>query len=729
MLTGASTNASEAGDPELRTILDRVYELTRLWDQRKQPEYRLHARKFLNECRQVIHAKSIGVPPQQPRRELVQAARALQIVDSLLPEFDEDKYRADEDLVLCLLEAFHPPPGQRRTEHDIQRQLARSNIFKHRAFREAARGELFAAIWLMSVALRNATKALELASDDRYHGTQRHLQYLRFHAAVFAICLAELGGDISAAHTAWEEACAAAHHPLAPSDIFPGYIWDDRDLVGYEHLLEAQQSWLNRDFRGAASEYGYWLDAVRERHSARWRFRNVQARQHLASLLDCQWHGCGGCTACTQAALSLERTKSDRRLGGAARRAAAIGLALKTLSLPLAGDSEVLRELDELLPNDARYLPAPHEQGANDIDELPHYFTSLRAEAKRLHQQGLPEAVLGAFIQARMKELLMISLEYQEGMAAIQDPGRQLCVSESATLVDVAQSIVSALRSRPRKVSWRASNWEKVQDLIADFDSESSWQKRLEVYETALVLTGADFPTIARVVERGGDSEGHWHRAVVDTLADEQISVESQFPLDGGYAYLPSRYRGHAPADLTLRWKDQAKWIPAARVEGIYELQRVELWTEDWTKLSEHFESTSLEYKERLPQKPISKEIAAFANTDGGYIIFGVVDPGSPQSRVANPLSLKDAAKVLDAVESAAFNRVKPPVAVRFHRAYPKGDVVIICRIDASAMAPHRVDGKILMRIGSTATPISDEQWREMEAMRESSKRPSGGPA
>lgn len=95
-------------------------------------------------------------------------------------------------------------------------------------------------------------------------------------------------------------------------------------------------------------------------------------------------------------------------------------------------------------------------------------------------------------------------------------------------------------------------------------------------------------------------------------------------------------------------------------------------------------ESTTLEFKRKAtePEK-LAKEIAAFANTKGGFLLIGVDDDGSI-------VGVKSEKSEIDIVETACSFYIDPPVEPNIEIVNYKNMDVIVVFIEQSKNKPHK---------------------------------------
>jgi predicted HTH transcriptional regulator len=145
------------------------------------------------------------------------------------------------------------------------------------------------------------------------------------------------------------------------------------------------------------------------------------------------------------------------------------------------------------------------------------------------------------------------------------------------------------------------------------------------------------------------------------------------------------------------------------------------VWEGDWSQFEREPESQVLDFKEAKPAS-VAKHLAAFANSLGGWLVFGIYDPARRESgKVARNLELSECAEILDAVCEAGLRDVTPAIVPSaFFRGLPDGQMVLLCRIDRSLTGPHRVGGKIYSRIGTMSRPVADDEWDRLVGPRRS---------
>jgi len=120
-------------------------------------------------------------------------------------------------------------------------------------------------------------------------------------------------------------------------------------------------------------------------------------------------------------------------------------------------------------------------------------------------------------------------------------------------------------------------------------------------------------------------------------------------------------------------------------------------------------EGLRLDYKLDIP-KDLAKLVAAFANTQGGLIIFGVeadktankpVWPSAKGMAKTNGIDERITAICRDGI----YPPVRPQISPIIDNPNPAGTVLTVVRIDESPEAPHAVDGLVYERTGSQLKP------------------------
>ncbi len=108
----------------------------------------------------------------------------------------------------------------------------------------------------------------------------------------------------------------------------------------------------------------------------------------------------------------------------------------------------------------------------------------------------------------------------------------------------------------------------------------------------------------------------------------------------------------------------------------------------------------------RADPHALAKAIAAMGNTEGGYVLLGVEDDGTP-SGVGDA---KQADDLMIQVTQVAGSRISPPIACTVNKAEYQGALLLIVEVPGfSPQRPYQADGKFYRRYGSR----SDEATRD----------------
>lgn len=140
----------------------------------------------------------------------------------------------------------------------------------------------------------------------------------------------------------------------------------------------------------------------------------------------------------------------------------------------------------------------------------------------------------------------------------------------------------------------------------------------------------------------------------------------------------------------------------------------------DFLDLIEEGESLQIEFKRKFstPEK-IAREMIAFANTRGGYILFGVDD----DKQIVGVESEKSEAEL---VKDAALNYCEPPIEYEIDFLEVYGREVVIIGIPESDRKPHRLQdylneldvnkSVVLVRVNDKSIQASKEMIRILRA-------------
>ena len=136
--------------------------------------------------------------------------------------------------------------------------------------------------------------------------------------------------------------------------------------------------------------------------------------------------------------------------------------------------------------------------------------------------------------------------------------------------------------------------------------------------------------------------------------------------------------------------------------------------------LIEEGENIQCEFKRHFttPEK-IAKEMIAFANTKGGYILFGIDDDRT----IIGVESEKSEAEM---IEDAAENYCEPPIKYKLNYIAYKGKEIVAVTIPESMIKPHRLQdyktefdinkAVVMIRVNDKSLKASKEMVRIMKA-------------
>ncbi len=138
-------------------------------------------------------------------------------------------------------------------------------------------------------------------------------------------------------------------------------------------------------------------------------------------------------------------------------------------------------------------------------------------------------------------------------------------------------------------------------------------------------------------------------------------------------------------------------------------------------------ESTTTEFKRKFTTaEKISRELVAFANTKGGYLLVGVDDDGSI-------VGIDSEKSVIDEVSRASSFWVEPPLDITIDIIEIEYKDVIVVGIDESLEKPHRVltfdenntviERKAFIRQGENSV-VASKQMEQVLSSRNASSAP-----
>ena len=132
-------------------------------------------------------------------------------------------------------------------------------------------------------------------------------------------------------------------------------------------------------------------------------------------------------------------------------------------------------------------------------------------------------------------------------------------------------------------------------------------------------------------------------------------------------------------------------------------------------------ETLTLEFKRELPSKEgkleFLKDVAAFANAEGGDLIYGIEEKSGTALRI-HPIEVSSTDAEQRRVGQYLDGGVEPRITgIRFKEVSVKGGFVLMLRIPRSYDGPHRVihnndDGKFFLRSGTHISNMSYDQLK-----------------
>lgn len=130
-------------------------------------------------------------------------------------------------------------------------------------------------------------------------------------------------------------------------------------------------------------------------------------------------------------------------------------------------------------------------------------------------------------------------------------------------------------------------------------------------------------------------------------------------------------------------------------------------------------ESINCEYKRERPKDSLRylKTVVAFANGDGGKLIFGVDD----KTREVCGISEELISKEMDAITNAIVDGCSPQIRPRLEIQVVGSKTLIICTISPGAQTPYfiaskGIQGGVFIRVGSTTRVANIGEIQELTA-------------
>lgn len=129
-------------------------------------------------------------------------------------------------------------------------------------------------------------------------------------------------------------------------------------------------------------------------------------------------------------------------------------------------------------------------------------------------------------------------------------------------------------------------------------------------------------------------------------------------------------------------------------------------------------ESKNVEFKEMLPQNSenYTKTVVAYANTQGGILVFGVADKTREVVGIDDDVLFQ----IMDSIANAISDSCEPQIIPDIEPYTIEGKTVIIVTVSPGFMRPYylKYKGKekgAYIRVGATTRPASPEKIKELE--------------
>ncbi len=122
-------------------------------------------------------------------------------------------------------------------------------------------------------------------------------------------------------------------------------------------------------------------------------------------------------------------------------------------------------------------------------------------------------------------------------------------------------------------------------------------------------------------------------------------------------------------------------------------------------------------------KQSIFKELVAFANSEGGWLVLGLKETDDHPKRVAGISSISDCHELVSRFDRAAQDWIDPPLPSLTCRGIQIGNIqnkgVIVFRVPRSSVAPHRLYKKgrsqeAYKRIGDESKPMKMREIRDL---------------
>lgn len=120
-------------------------------------------------------------------------------------------------------------------------------------------------------------------------------------------------------------------------------------------------------------------------------------------------------------------------------------------------------------------------------------------------------------------------------------------------------------------------------------------------------------------------------------------------------------------------------------------------------------ESLTLEYKREVGNnKDLAKDISTFANTEGGYILYGI----KAEDKVPTAIAWIIGVGIEERIQNVTMTAIQPAVTgVRIYRIpnpLKNSEAIYIAEVSKSGEAPHMANNRYFRRRGSSSVPMDD---------------------
>lgn len=120
-------------------------------------------------------------------------------------------------------------------------------------------------------------------------------------------------------------------------------------------------------------------------------------------------------------------------------------------------------------------------------------------------------------------------------------------------------------------------------------------------------------------------------------------------------------------------------------------------------------EGLTLEYKRQVSSnKEIAKDISAFANTDGGTIVYGVLDRDKTPTSIVWVTSTGVEEQIQNVVATAIHPIVEDIKILRLPNPQNNSEAIYVIKVPKSLEAPHMANNRYYRRHGSESVPMED---------------------